>query len=200
MYMIKYMCTKGLLDFYFLFHGCCSALRSLTYKIFGGMHSIYYYDGNDTTNITLNYHTNILMDKYQDGIYHVRTSDESTTRDFIVNGAIDDVETYMDTYERHNFLNKSYQNMISPDLDFSKRRKSFLLLNGDETLNLDFNIVDDYMNYVANEYRFIKVIDLETILKILYDVICTHIVFVRLVPFQRIKHEIRDVTIDMIYT
>jgi len=188
------MCTKGLVDIYIFLYECYASLRSSACRLFGNFHTIYFYDGIETTNITVNYHTNILLEPYQKGIYYIQSSNENYDDDYIFDGTIDDVTRYLSSYGNPIFLNVSYQNPIS------NNRKNVILFDGDQILNVNFHAIDRYKNYMVHDSNFTKVTDIQTILQILLHISCTHILIIQTFPFKKVTYDIKDVTIDMIYS
>jgi len=191
--MLNYiMCTKGLMDIYFYLYDCCVTLQSLTYKLFGSFHTIYFYDGEALTNITINYHTNISMSSYQQGMYYVQTSGESCDDNFIFNGTIDDVTRYIISHNDSTIPIISYQNMYN--------RKNIILSDNEQILNINLHPIDRYYCYLEHDKTYAKVTDFGTILKILLDTSCTHVSFIQTFPFKKNTYEIKDVTLKMLYS
>lgn len=192
MYDKLYMCTRGLTDIYFYLYECYAALQSLTYNLFGNIHTIYFFDGTDIINITVNYYTNIYMDQYQRGIYYVQTSNAIHDDNFIFDGTIYDVTRYIASYTNHTIEIISYQRTCN--------RKNIVLLDDNKVLNVNFHTIDRYNNYMMHDNNFAKITDLKTIMWILLNTYCTHVLFIQTFPFKKNTYEIKDVTLDMIYS
>jgi hypothetical protein len=176
------MLTKLFTQCYLYLYYVYSILYNLFLDTFGPIRIVYYYDKNEKTNITFSRH--FWCNLY--GIFYIKTYSADGNYHLAYQGYLDHLE---------NFGN--------PDNEITySKRKNLVLLNGNQIVNFDLNLLDNYRKTIHNQKFPLECEPVKNVATILdlFDCDSTDVQIVNLRPFKKEIIPIDDkLTIDMLY-
>ncbi|AYV85738.1 MAG: hypothetical protein Satyrvirus35_4 [Satyrvirus sp.] len=173
--------SRFLLYIYFKIYQLYCTIWKLIFKKFSRVILVYYFDGNNLKNITMNYYFGIGLSKFRTGVFYLKIFDENGVNHIAFEEKITNIKNIV-----------LYDPLKNPP-----RRKNITFLNDETSLEVDLCALD---NYKMNIEKLIvePICDLKKILKFLgHD--CTHVKIIEMRPFSKTLVDINEIHINQLY-
>jgi hypothetical protein len=148
------------------------------FNTLGQIMIVYYVKNNEMVNITWRYYIGIGMNSFQQGKYYFKTYNDYGVSHAIYSGYLTDIVKIAGK------ITKSSE----------KQRKNVMLLRNEYPVDIDLCLLD---NYISN-MDACSITKLSEILDIL-NIKCTHVVFIEMMPFEKVIVDVNDIEIWNLY-
>jgi len=170
-----------LLRLYMGMYNICKDMRLLFFSMINKLTFVYFIGDTDITNVTLRYYLGYGLSNYQTGTYYVRTHDKFGTSYLTFTGNITEIP----------HLNSYSISELTPPL-----RKNIILLDNNTIIDVDLDILDNYIINIQNSDTYVT--NMKLILELM-GIDCTHIKIIQLRPFSAVILDADQVSIYDLY-